>query len=47
MIQQKAATDKSPKVERKDNVLDGTVKTEKKIEAEDSTPRIATIAAAS
>ena len=48
MIQQKAAvTDKTPKVERKDNVLDGTVKTEKKIEAEDSVPRIATIAAAS
>jgi cytoskeletal protein CcmA (bactofilin family) len=47
MIQQKAATDKTPKVERKDNVLDVTVKTEKKIEAEDSIPRVATIAAAS
>ena len=45
MIQQKAAvTDKTPKVERKDNVLDGVLKTEKK--TEESTPRVANIAAA-
>jgi cytoskeletal protein CcmA (bactofilin family) len=46
MIQQQAASDKTPKVERKDNVLDATaMKSEKKVE--EGTPRIANIAAAS
>ena len=44
MIQQKAATEKPARIERKDNVLDGTTKTEKKVE---DTPRVASIAAAS
>jgi cytoskeletal protein CcmA (bactofilin family) len=46
MIQQQAASEKTPKVERKDNVLDATaMKPEKKVE--EGTPRIANIAAVS
>jgi len=46
MVQQKAANEKPVKVERKDNVLDGSIRTDAVKKADEAAPKVTTIAAA-